>query len=134
MDLAAVMQAVSDQLDTIVGLNCYAWPSSTVSPPAAVIAYPESIDPDLTYRRGKGRISLPVWVVVGNVSEKSTRDAIAAYVNSSGPASVVAVLDAGTYTAFDTLHVESIEFDVVTIGAVDYLGALFTLDISGSGN
>jgi len=30
--------------------------------------------------------------------------------------------------------VESIEFDVVTIAAVDYMAALFDLDITGQGS
>lgn len=133
MDLGAVMQAVSDRLDTISGLRCFAYPTADVSPPAAIVSYPESITYDVTYARGMDRMSLPVVVVVGKVSDRTARDRLGAYCNGSGASSVKAVLESGTYTAFDTIRVESVEFDVVEIAGTSYMAALFTLDIAGSG-
>jgi hypothetical protein len=55
------------------------------------------------------------------------------YCAGSGASSIKAVLEAGTYTAFDTVRVARVEFDVLTIGGTDYLAALFDLDIIGDG-
>lgn len=134
MDLADVMDEVASRLDTITGLRCFAYPPGTVNPPAAVVSYPDTYTYDETYGRGSDRLSLPVVVVVGKVSDRSARDQIGAYVDGSGARSVKAVLESGTYTAFDELRVVSVEFDVVTIGGTDYMAALFTLDILGSGS
>lgn len=134
MDLATVMQAINDRLDTIAGLRCHASPPGSVTPPAAIVSYPDKYDYDETYGRGFDRISaLPVVVVVGRPTDRPTRDSIAAYVAPTGPSSVKAVLESGAYSAFDELRVTGVEFDVVGIGGVDYLAAIFTLDIVGSG-
>jgi hypothetical protein len=80
------------------------------------------------------RMSLPVVIVVGRPTDRSTRDLLGVYCNGTGPSSVKAVLESGTYTALHTLRVEEIKFDVASIAGVDYMAALFTLDIAGSGS
>lgn len=133
MDLANVMDELGDQLATIADLTVYRWPPSSVSVPAAVVSYPDSIDLDATYSRGFDDITLPVVVVVGRASDRAARDAIAAYCAGSGSSSVKAVLEAGEYTAFGALRVTGVEFDVVTIGTAEYLAATFAVDITGGG-
>jgi hypothetical protein len=133
MNLAAVMQAVADRLTTISGLRCFAYPEAQLSPPGAVVLYPESIRFDEAYQRGMDRMRLPVLVVVGKVSDRSARDQLAAYCDGSGAASVKQVLESGTYTAFDVVTVVDVEFDVATLAGTDYLAANFTLDIAGKG-
>lgn len=134
MDLGDVMDEVAAGLEPIVGLRVHAYPIAKITPPAAIVSYPESIDYDATMARGTDRITgLPVLVIVGKASDRTARDAIAPYAAGSGPSSVKARLEAGTYTAFDFLTVTSCEFDTVTIGNIDYLAALFRLDIVGPG-
>lgn len=133
MNLADVMDQVATQLDTISGLRVFAFPPDHLNPPAAVVSYPDSYNYDETYGRGMDRISLPVVVVVGKVSDRASRDNLATYADGSGSDSVKAVVEAGTYTAFDTVRVESVDFDVVDIAGISYMAALFTLDIAGSG-
>lgn len=134
MDLGEVMQAVSDRLDTIDGLRCFPYPPGTVSPPAAVVSFPDTITFDETYGRGMDRMTLPVVVVVGRPTDRSTRDALALYCNGSGASSVKAVLESGAYSEFHTVRVTGIEFDVVSIGGTDYMAAMFDLDIAGQGS
>lgn len=134
MNLAAVMDDVSNRLAAIPGLRCFAYPPPTISPPAAIVSYPDTYTFDETYGRGMDRVNLPVVLVVGKVSDRATRDALGAYCNGTGPKSVKQVLESGTYTAFHTVRVENIEFDVVSIAAIDYMAAAFTLDIAGSGS
>ncbi len=79
------------------------------------------------------RLSLPIVVVVGRATERTARDDLAQYVTGSGPRSLKKTIESGAYAAFDTVRVTGIEFDVYTIGATDYLAAIFDLDIAGTG-
>ncbi len=133
MNLANVMQAVADRLDTIDGLRCFGFPPHSLSPPAAIVSYPDKITFDETYGRGMDRLTLPVVVVVGRVSDRSARDQLGAYCDGVGAASVKQVLESGAYTAFDTVRVTGADFDVVSIAGTDYMAALFDLDIVGRG-
>lgn len=134
MNLGAVMQEIADRIDTITGLHVYAYPPDSINPPAALVGYPDTYSFDETYGRGMDRISdLPVIVAVGKVSDRATRDQITQYVDGSGATSIKTVVESGTYSEFDTVRVTGVVFDVVTIAAVDYLGATFTLDIAGQG-
>jgi hypothetical protein len=135
MNLGDVMDQVGDRANTITGLRVFKHPPPKVSPPAAWVAYPEGYVYDATYGRGMDRITnLGVVVVVGKVSDRSARDRISAYADGSGARSIKAVLEAGTYTAFDTIRVVDASFDVLTVAGDDYLAALFTLDIAGQGS
>lgn len=133
MDLVAVMKAVADRLDTIDGLRCHAHPVGSVTPPAAVVAFPLDLNYDQTYGRGMDRMTVPLFLVVGKASDRAAAAALGKYADGSGPRSVKAVLESGTYTAFDMVRVVDAEFDVVSIAAVDYLAATFSLDIAGQG-
>jgi hypothetical protein len=133
MDLGDVMDEISERIDTIAGLRCFAWPPDSITPPAAIVAYPEEIQLDATYSRGADTMTLPLIVAVGKAHDRSTRDKVAAYCEGAGASSIKAVVESGTYTAFDSVRVARVEFDVVTIGGVDYLAALFELDIIGDG-
>jgi hypothetical protein len=127
------MDQVTTQLDTIAGLRCFGYPPDSITPPAAIVTYPEEIIFDSTYNRGADTVVLPVIVAVGKVHDRATRNLVDAYLAGSGAASIKAVIQAGTYTAFDSVRVTRAEFDIVTIGSGDYLAAVFALDIIGDG-
>jgi hypothetical protein len=127
------MDQVTTQLDTIAGLRCFGYPPDNITPPAAIVTYPEEMLFDATYDRGADTITLPVIVAVGKVHDRATRNLIDAYCAGSGASSIKAVVEAGTYTAFDTVRVTRAEFDIVTIGSGDYLAAVFDLDVIGNG-
>jgi hypothetical protein len=74
-----------------------------------------------------------VIVAVGKVHDRNTRNLVADYCAGAGAKSVKAVVEDGTYTAFDTVRVVRAELDIVTIGSGDYLAAVFDLDIIGDG-
>lgn len=133
MDLALVMDEVAGRLRIIEGLRVFEYPPGALTPPAAVVTYPLDVTFDATYGRGMDRMTLPVVAVVGKATDRTARDALAAYCAGTGERSVKAVLESGAYTAFHTLRVVGIDFDVMTIAATDYLGATFSLDITGQG-
>lgn len=130
MDLLAVADQLGDQLDLIPNLNVHRRPPGSVTAPAAIVGYPE----DYTYGEDADRMSLPVVVVVRKSSDKAAYAELAAYVKKIGDRSIKGRLEAGAYTAFDDVRVAEADFDVVRIGDVDYLAAVFGLDILGSGS
>ncbi|SCG38234.1 hypothetical protein [Micromonospora zamorensis] len=134
MDVRAVMTEVAERLRTIPNLRVYDYPPGTATAPAAIVSYPESITYDETYGRGMDRMALPVVVLIGRPTDRNTPDKLAAYANGSGSSSVKAVLESGTYTAFDDLRVESADFDVVSLGGTDYMAGMFNLNVWGQGS
>lgn len=136
MDLAAVMDEIKNRLtSTLADLNGFAYPPGTVTPPAAIVTYPDRIDYGTSYANGMSEIeSLPVVLVVGKVSDADTRDTVALYAAGSGPRSVRQILEAAPHTAFFTLKVVDCEFSVYTEAANTYLAATFHCDITGPGS
>ena len=134
MNLEAVAAELTTALKTITGLRVTPWGIEKITPPAAVICLPERIDYDATYGRGSDQYpDLTVIVLVGKPAERSARKAIAAYADGSGPQSVKAAVEAHTYTSCDSVRVAWAEFDTARYAAVDYLAAIFHLDITGKG-
>jgi hypothetical protein len=136
MIISDVMDDVARRLGTIKDLRAYEFPPDKVDVPAAVVSYPDDYTYDGTYRRGADRMTLPVVAVVGRASDRAARDLLTAYVDGDGPESFKRVLESGdlpAYTSFHTIRVTKVEFDVVRIAGVDYVAALFDLDILGSG-
>jgi hypothetical protein len=133
VNLADVMDELADALDGIAGLQVVAFPAKTIVPPAAIIDFPEVLAFDATFARGTDTITIPVHVAVGDIWDRNTRDALSRFCDGSGAASVKAVLEAGTYTACDTVHVTGAEFAQIVLAGVAYFGASFTVEIAGPG-
>jgi hypothetical protein len=134
MNPAVIMQEIADRLDGIAGLRVFAHPPKTVTAPAAIVSYPQAVAYDQTYGRGMTRVNgLQVWLVVGKATERSARDDLGDYVAEAGPRSVKVALEAAGADSWDDLHVESVEFDVVTIASIDYMAAGFTINLACQG-
>ena len=72
------------------------------------------------------------WVIMPILGAPDlTEAAIADCLAQSVPCRLL-LINQGVDDAFRA-RLESIEFDVVSIGGTDYMAALFTLDIAGSG-
>lgn len=84
MNFADVMDEIGDRLETVGGLRVYRYPADNVQPPCAEITYPEEYLFDETYGRGSDRMTIPVTLMVGRVSDRSARDRLAALVARSG--------------------------------------------------
>ena len=123
-------------LKTITGLQVFAHPPEKINPPAGAVSYPDSIEYGVSYGgpRGATRLSgVNIVLVANKATSVDARNTVAGWVATSGPKSVPALLKAHEWTSVDFLHVTNCDFDVVTIGAVDYLAAMFkaTAMISG---
>lgn len=137
MKISDVMDEIAERLRQAPSLanRTHASPTGAITPPAAIVAYPTDGTYDATYGRGKDTMTGVVVVVVGNPTKQQTRDAITKYIDGSGPESIPALLDAPGYTSCDSdgVRVADWDMDVYTIGGVEYLAAVFRLDIAGPG-
>lgn len=133
MNLADVMDELGTALEGITGLRVSPFPADQVQPPAAVVGYPETITFDMTYGRGVDSMQVPVYVLVGKAWDRTARDRLAVYCHGSGASSIKAVLEGGEHTAMSSVRVVSADFQVVTVASVDYLAAVFSVDVFGSG-
>jgi hypothetical protein len=94
MNLADVMDDLATRLRSIGGgLRVREYPPDTATPDIAVVTYPDAYDYDATMDRGNDRMTVPVVVMVGRVSDRATRTRIAKYCGGSGPESIKAVLE-----------------------------------------
>ncbi len=136
MDLATVMDQLGAAAETIDGLRSHPYYFPRVVPPAAVVAWPESYDFDSTMGRGSDQVVIPVTVIVGLADSRSARDQLAAYCHGSGPSSVKRAVESYLpipAATWDSVRVRDVEFGAVTIAAVSYLAATFSIEVTGKG-
>jgi hypothetical protein len=131
MDLGDIMDGLATALATISGLQVYGYPPDSVTTPAAVVALPDTITYDDTMARGADRITIPVHVLVGKVSDRSAAAALAGYLSGAGTSSVKAAVesDATLGGAADTARVTEASVSVMTVAGVDLLAASFSIDV-----
>jgi hypothetical protein len=131
IDVAAVMDGMGGALAEIAGLRVYDYPADQVAVPAAIVALPESLEYDSTMARGADRGTFQVFVVVGKVSARGSRDVLAPYLSGTGTKSLKAALESDRTLggAASSIRVTTASVEVITVGAVDYLGALFSVDV-----
>ena len=126
---------MGEALQTIEGLRVFPYTAEAITPPAAVVGWPDPIDYDQTLRRGMDVMTFPVWVAVGAVDARSSRDLLAAYLDGSGASSIKAALDGRRpkYTACDSVRVNSARIEPISIAGTPYLAAVFDVAVTGSG-
>lgn len=135
MDLAGVMDELGLALETIEGLRVFPYTADRITPPAAMVGWPDPVTYGLTYGRGMDRQSMPVWLMVSRADARSASKDLAPYLDGSGPKSVrAAIEDATTYEICHAITVKSATVQSFSIAGVEYLGAEFIVDIAGSGS
>ncbi len=131
------MGDVADQLAAAAattGLRPHPRTGTAIRPPAVVVGVPEEITFDQTYGRGLDVARVTLFALVGLASARSGADALLGYMSGTGSTSVKAAIEAGTYTAFDDVHVVSCAGGTVTAEGVEYLAATFEITVHGRGN
>lgn len=125
---------IAAKLATITGLRAYAYDPGAITPPAALVAWPERISYVETYGRGKSRCpDLPVLLLVGKAAERTAAKRIGEYVATAGARSVPAKIESSTWVACDSVTVSWVGFPAVKYAGADYLAAEFHLDVIGGG-
>lgn len=135
MRLAAVMDEVAAVAATVPSLQgrTYGWPAEEVSPPAAMVTYPVEIDPLVAFQRGTDRWSGGLLVVVGRVWDRATRQQIDGYVSGDGAESIIAAFYNHDWQECAYCVPQRVTFDAIQLAGVEYMAALFELDIAGNG-
>ncbi len=133
MNLADVMDELGTALETVAGLRVFPYWADRITPPAAVVAWPDPVTYDATMARGMDTMTLHLFVMVGRYDARSTRDRLAQYLHGSGTTSIKKAVDGGTYTSCDSVTVQSAIVDAYAVAGADVLGADFTLLIVGKG-
>lgn len=132
LDLNAVMDAIGSRLVGVTGLRVYDYAADAASPPAAIVALPEMVSYDEVAGRGADRAVIPVTVLVGKVSDRAARDQLAQYVSGTGSQSIKAAVEGGTGDlggVAHTVRVTEARIEIVTIQAIEYLGASFDVEV-----
>jgi hypothetical protein len=138
VNIGSVMDEIGTALRAIAGLRVFPYNTNSIngSVPAAIVALPDEIEYDATMARGSDSTNLDVYVMVAAVDKRTGRDLLAAYLDGSGARSVKAKVDSSAtvvYTTCDVVRVAKASVEMITSGGVDYLGAVFTLEITGKG-
>lgn len=128
-ELAGVMDAIADAaIAAEVVDRVYEWPTSTPAPPCLVVGYPTAVTFDVTMQRGHDRATFPVWVICGRADERTARDVLSSYVSDGGNR-VKTALDGDLGGAVSSARVQSVGFELMTMGGVEYISAAFELDV-----
>lgn len=127
INLNTAMDAIGAALAGITGVRVYDYLAENVAVPAAVVGLPMPLTYDHTKGRGTDRATFPVYLVVGRVSDRAARDALAVYCDGTAAATVAvkAAVD-----AVAECRVIDVDFSnpVMTIGGAEYLAATFHVD------
>lgn len=142
MNLFDVATEISARLQTIPGLlQTNIGPPRSVSPPCSVIPLPEGTDYHGTYNGGMTRVAnWQIFLLAGHVDDEECFARIAGYAAESGESSVRAALEStdpllfDPYTSCHVVTVKSCTFEVVTWQEADFQGAIFTIDVVGTGS
>jgi hypothetical protein len=117
----------------IEGLRIFPYWPDRISPPTAIVQWPETIDFDSTMVRGGDSGAFLVTILVAKTDARAAQKAIAPYCSGSGSKSVKEAIESYEPTAYDSARVKSLEFAIFTIASTDYLAASFDIHIIGSG-
>jgi hypothetical protein len=133
VNIADVMDELGTALGTIPELRVFPYWADRVTPPAAVVAWPDPLTFDATMGRGLDRMTIPVIVMVGAFNSRTTRDAMAKYLAGSGDMSVKQAIERHHTNAYDSVRVRTAEVNSYTVGGTELLAATFDVDLIGTG-
>jgi len=130
------MNEVAAVAGDVTGMRAFAYPADTITPPAAVVAYPagQGIEYNQTYRNALTRIpDLELHLIGSRVTDRSARDQASAWLNEDDPESMISVLRSHAWESCDEVTVISAEFQGASEAGALYLDVTLHLDIMGPG-
>jgi hypothetical protein len=126
LDMADVMDGLAELCVTAdLARNVYSFPVESVSVPCVVVAYPTTIEFDLTFKRGGDRMVVPLFFVVGKANSRDTRDALSLVMTGTG--SIKEALDGAQ--SFGDVRITDAAIQELTIGGVPYMAARFQAEV-----
>jgi len=140
MDISDVMTELADQLARVLpedSRRVFDYPPDKIEPPAIIVGWPADGAFDSNNNRGMDSVTIPVIVAVGKAYDRATKPLLGKYCDGSGPYSIKAVLERpdAIYQSFgkESLVVGWPDFDVLSIAGVDYMAAVFPVELKGKG-
>lgn len=128
-DLGSIMDEIGVALAAVTGLRVFDFPPKSAQPPFAFVNLPESVAYDLTYGRGFDRMTLQVFLAVASQVDRTSRDALVAYVSGTGPLSIKAAVEGAVSKVGATVRVTQAQFATITLASGVYAGATFDLEV-----
>ena len=128
LDLTNVMDALAAQviLGNVVD-RAYGWPVENIQVPSAVVGYPTDTTFDVTFARGSDRAVFPLYVFVGKSHERAARDKLSSLI--TGLTGIKESIDGNLGGACQTARVTDMAIQEVTVAAVPYLAAVFSVEV-----
>ncbi len=128
------MVEIAEKLTLFTGVSIFSYPTDSLVPPGGFVGYPERIIYDETYGRGEDIFSnLIVIMASDRTDSESSRDQVSEWTDPTSNNSVKTFLDNESYSSCGGVIVKNAEFEVMSIAKVDYLVAMFELDVTGEG-
>jgi hypothetical protein len=131
--LGALMDSLGQALETVPTLRVFPYYVDSVSPPAAIVGWPDTYDYDKTMGRGADALTFPVVVVVGRADARSTRDRLSQFADGTGVYSIKAAVDGYDSSVYDSARVTKAEFGTVSIAGTHYLAVTFDVELYAPG-
>src|SRR5690606_23155074 len=116
------------------GLAAFGYWPDRITPPAALVAWPDPYTYNATYQRGASSAEINVVVLVGRPNSRAAQEALADYAAGSGERSVRAAIESHTTTAWHDATVTTFTGGTVQVNGVDYLAGTFAVQIFGQGD
>lgn len=129
MSLQEIVEALAASLDGITGLRVYPHVPGALSPPAAIVQLPRTIDFDLTFARGADTYLFPVMVLVGAADDRAAHINLARFLDASGPSSIKAALDGDLGGKGDVEVKRATGVGSYSVGGIDYAGATLEVEV-----
>lgn len=128
MNLVSLTEGIATRLDTIAGLQCFAYTPLSVTPPSAFVGFA-----DVTYDRGTSvgqGWEARVYVVAGRADDRTAWKALSPFMDDSGSSSVRAALEGDPTLAGAARWSRLVRSSVtpLTMSGVDYLAVVLELE------
>lgn len=138
MNYKDVKEELAEALRAVDGMSgrVLAFVPDIVTPPQIIVSYPESGTFDESYGRGMDSYVIPVLVVEGRPNDRTALDRLSAYMSGEGGSSIKRAVELhnSEATAYDDARVARFEVDPLVIGGVDYISAIFDVEVFGQGD
>lgn len=135
MDLGPVRSGLATNLSTLPNLRVFDYMPDSVTPPVAVVGFPDEWSFDVAMNRGLDEMpNIPIYLLFGKASDRAAQELLSVYVAARGDASVKAAVEADKTLggACDDLWVsKATDFRIYPVGSSEYLGCRFLVNIVG---
>jgi len=132
MNPSTVRDGLKANLTSISGLRCYDTIPESVNVPAAIVGQ-LSLFFDNAAQRGLDRATVEIYAIVSRMSERSGQDKLDGLLTGTGAGSIKAAIESNKTLsgAASTVRVTQAIPGQITVGAIEYLGYNYSVEIYG---